>query len=119
MCSSFQPVNQDEPIIQILCEWAVSTQRWGEHRAMVVAKLLEKRQSDLVSNDNDVGDEKDSVSSAAGAPPGLPVFQPLLMHFLDSEAPVLGKSFLLYVCILPRCIVFVLIIWKPLGKRRR
>ncbi len=37
----------DEPVIQLLCEWAVSTKRTGEYRAIVVAKLLEKRQNDL------------------------------------------------------------------------
>ena len=37
----------DEPIVNLLCEWAVSTQRTGEHRAIVVAKLLEKRQNEL------------------------------------------------------------------------
>ena len=31
-------------MINLLCEWAVSTQRGGEHRAIVVAKLIEKRQ---------------------------------------------------------------------------
>ena len=39
----------DEPIVNLLCEWAVSTQRTGEHRAIVVAKLLEKRQNELSS----------------------------------------------------------------------
>ncbi len=34
-------------MIQQLCEWAVSTKRTGEHRAIVVAKLLEKRHSEL------------------------------------------------------------------------
>ena len=38
----------DEPVIELLCEWAVTTKRSGEHRALVVAKLLEKRQNELV-----------------------------------------------------------------------
>ena len=42
-----QPNSGDEPVIQLLCEWAVSTKRTGEHRAIVVAKLLEKRQNEL------------------------------------------------------------------------
>jgi Eukaryotic Mediator 12 subunit domain. len=58
---------------------------------MAVAKLLEKRQSDIMSGESDAGDEKDSVSSANGAPTGVPVFQPLLMKFLDNDAPILGK----------------------------
>lgn len=31
----------------LLCEWAVSSKRSGKHRAMVVAKLLEKRQAEI------------------------------------------------------------------------
>jgi mediator of RNA polymerase II transcription subunit 12 len=31
----------------LLIDWAVSTKRQGAHRAVVVAKLLEKRQSDI------------------------------------------------------------------------
>lgn len=90
-----QPVNQDAPTVQLLCEWAVSTCRWGEHRAMAVARLLERRQTDLAqaSENNEVPDEKDSAASSnGGPPPGLPMFQGLLMQFLDMEAPILGKA---------------------------
>ena len=45
-----QPLVSDEPIINLLIDWAVSTQRHGAHRAVVVAKLLEKRQADLRSD---------------------------------------------------------------------
>ncbi|XP_059479681.1 mediator of RNA polymerase II transcription subunit 12 isoform X2 [Neocloeon triangulifer] len=88
------PVSHDASIVQLLCEWAVSTCRWGEHRAMAVAKLLERRQSDLAqaSEPADIPDEKDSAASSNGPAPGLPVFQGLLMHFLDTEAPVLDNS---------------------------
>jgi len=91
-CGSLQTLLQDEAVVQILCEWAVSSQRSGEHRAMAVAKLLEKRQSDLMSNETDAADEKDSVSSANGVPTGIPLFQPLLMRFLDNDAPILGEN---------------------------
>ncbi|KAI5713129.1 hypothetical protein M8J76_012279 [Diaphorina citri] len=81
-------VQQDEAVVHILCEWAVSGLRFGEHRAIAVAKLLEKRQNEVTagssSNDTEPGDDKDSVSSM---PAGLPVFQPLLMKFLDQDAP--------------------------------
>ena len=40
----------DEAVINLLLEWAVSTKRTGEHRAIVVAKLLEKYQMDLTSD---------------------------------------------------------------------
>ena len=45
MC--FQPPFSEEPVVNLLCEWAVSTQRTGEYRALIVAKLLERRQSDI------------------------------------------------------------------------
>lgn len=81
---------QDSAVVEILCEWAVSAERWGEHRAMAVAKLLEKRQSEVTGENND-NDDKDSVCSN-GNPPILPIFQPLLMKFLDVDAPVLDNS---------------------------
>ncbi len=37
----------DEPIIKLLIDWAVTTQRTGEHRAVVAAKLLERRQNEI------------------------------------------------------------------------
>ncbi len=40
----------DEPVVLLLCEWAVSTKRTGEHRAVVVASLLEKRQNEITSD---------------------------------------------------------------------
>jgi len=40
----------DKAVINLLLEWAVSTKRTGEHRAIVVAKLLEKYQMDLTSD---------------------------------------------------------------------
>ncbi|XP_076661232.1 mediator complex subunit kohtalo [Halictus rubicundus] len=81
---------QDSAVVEILCEWAVSAERWGEHRAMAVAKLLEKRQSEVTGETND-NDDKDSVCSN-GNPPVLPIFQPLLMKFLDMDAPVLDNT---------------------------
>lgn len=93
---------QDAPIVQILCEWAVSWQRWGEHRAMAVALLLDKRQNEITSSENDNGqtsnsDDKDSMCSGNGYN-GVPVFQQILMSFLDNDAPVLGKE--VYICVL-------------------
>lgn len=37
----------DDAVVALLCEWAVSYKRSGRHRAMVVAKLLEKRQAEI------------------------------------------------------------------------
>lgn len=90
----------DAPIVQILCEWAVSCKRWGEHRAMAVAWLLDKRQSEVVPNEQDPSsamDDKESVGSGGGGgggnatATGIPVFQSILMHFLDNDAPVLNE----------------------------
>ena len=74
---------EDEAVVLILCEWAVSSQRSGEHRAFVAAKLLEQRQTDLVSPDGGEGKEEEEGYFVSGPP----VFQPLLFKFLDTEAP--------------------------------
>ena len=47
-CTYQNPPN-DDAIVKLLCEWAVSTKRTGEHRALVVATILEKRQSELTA----------------------------------------------------------------------
>ena len=80
---------QEEPIVEILCEWAVSNVRYGEHRAMAVAMLLEKRQAHLTGEGGDC-DDKDSISSGNVVQNSLPIFQGLLMKFLDNDAPILG-----------------------------
>ena len=88
---------QDEAIVHILCEWAISNLRTGEHRAIAVARLLEKRQTEILNpgsfctppNDNDMSDDRDSVSSI---PVPFPIFQPVLMKYLDQHAPVLGNE---------------------------
>lgn len=89
-----QQIEKDEPIVNLLCWWAVSGNRYGEHRAIAVAKLLERRNNQVMQGqDGDNTDDKDSVTSVTT---GLPVFQPLLMKFLDHDAPILGKKNLLF-----------------------
>lgn len=90
--------SQDTAIVQILCEWAVSTQRWGEHRAMAVARLLDKRQNEVFSLESEgygqsgnANDDKDSVCSG-GQLGGTPIFQQILMSFLDHDAPILDEN---------------------------
>jgi mediator of RNA polymerase II transcription subunit 12 len=99
--------------VNLLCEWAVSTQRTGEHRAVIVAKLLEKRQNEIGSevgqvsfsktpilcflfeqkfSDLDLGDERDSVASEMIGGGGSTPFQMLLMNFLDKKAPLLDDN---------------------------
>jgi len=106
---------EDEPIVRLLCEWAVTTKRTGEHRALVVAKLLEKRQTELTvekesevneENDNEINNNNNNNSTPAAnttspttnATNGTkcssevnltsPIFQNLLLSFLDNQAPV-------------------------------
>ncbi|XP_063298596.1 mediator of RNA polymerase II transcription subunit 12-like protein [Pelobates fuscus] len=83
----------DEAVVTLLCEWAVSCKRSGKHRAMVVAKLLEKRQMEIEAErcgESEVSDEKESISSASLAGSSLPIFQNVLLRFLDSQAPSLS-----------------------------
>jgi len=40
----------EEILLHTLCDWAVSAMRSGEHRAFVVAKLLERRQAKLIQD---------------------------------------------------------------------
>ncbi|XP_042676478.1 mediator of RNA polymerase II transcription subunit 12-like protein isoform X8 [Centrocercus urophasianus] len=83
----------DEAVVMLLCEWAVSCKRSGKHRAMVVAKLLEKRQAEIEAErcgESEVLDEKESLSSASLTSSSLPVFQNVLLRFLDTQAPSLS-----------------------------
>ncbi|EHB15208.1 Mediator of RNA polymerase II transcription subunit 12-like protein [Heterocephalus glaber] len=83
----------DEAVVMLLCEWAVSCKRSGKHRAMAVAKLLEKRQAEIEAErcgESEVLDEKESISSASLAGSGLPIFQNVLLRFLDTQAPSLS-----------------------------
>lgn len=79
--------DQESAVVKLLCEWAVSPERTGEHRALAVAALLDRRQSDISSStDQDtIIDDRDSSSSMPGGPP---MFQSLLMKFLDTDAPI-------------------------------
>lgn len=83
--------DQESSVVKVLCEWAVSPERAGEHRALAVAALLDRRQSDSSSgneqegNNNTGTEDKDSNCSISGGPP---MFQSLLMKFLDTDAPV-------------------------------
>uniref|UniRef100_A0A8B9Q6H4 Mediator complex subunit 12L n=1 Tax=Apteryx owenii TaxID=8824 RepID=A0A8B9Q6H4_APTOW len=83
----------DEAVVMLLCEWAVSCKRSGKHRAMAVAKLLEKRQAEIEAErcgESEVLDEKESLSSASLTGSSLPVFQNVLLRFLDTQAPSLS-----------------------------
>ena len=70
--------HNEDATVRTLCEWAVSAQRSGEHRALVVARLIEKRQNDISTAENE---DKDGNCNP---------FQNLLLKFLDTQAPVYG-----------------------------
>lgn len=67
-----------------------------------MAILLDKRQIEVTTpspednngngNNNNPNDDKDSIASGAGLIGGLPVFQSVLMNFLDHDAPVLDEN---------------------------
>ncbi|XP_050541697.1 mediator of RNA polymerase II transcription subunit 12 isoform X2 [Daktulosphaira vitifoliae] len=91
-------IDQDQIIVKVLCEWALSSLRHGEHRGMAVARLLDKRQAEITGRESDSSvenipsgpnEDKDSVVST---PATLPLFQSLLMHFLDHDAPILENN---------------------------
>lgn len=77
----------------------INTFRWGEHRAIVVALVLDKRQIE-VTTPNDIENNsqrtdnvnEESLLSGAGLIGGTPVFQSVLMNFLDHHAPVIDES---------------------------
>ena len=75
---------EDEAVVMILCQWAVTNKRSGDHRSFIAAKLLEQRQTDLMNQDSGDNNDKDDEETYYQGPP---VFQQLLFKFLDTEAP--------------------------------
>ncbi|KAF2359628.1 Mediator complex subunit Med12 [Trinorchestia longiramus] len=73
----------EDAVVTTICEWAVTMERCGEHRAVVAARLIEKRQSFLLSQ-AEAGATNGSSSSSSSYYP----FQNLLLKFLDVQAPV-------------------------------
>ncbi|CAH1994694.1 unnamed protein product [Acanthoscelides obtectus] len=92
------PLDQDAPVVRLLCEWAVSPERTGEHRALAVAALLDRRQADVATTTGNTGngggnvgaeqDAGEGEESSCSTPGGPPPFQSFLMGFLDRDAPV-------------------------------
>ncbi|XP_056005371.1 mediator of RNA polymerase II transcription subunit 12-like protein isoform X2 [Ostrea edulis] len=87
-----KPFISDEPIIHLLIDWAVSIRRSGIYRAVVVAKLLEKRQVDIRT------EEYDSMECDGGLVDDVlvsfetPLFQGVLTSYLDDKAPVIDDN---------------------------
>lgn len=78
------PIEADAPIVLLLCKWAVGFLRSGEHRALAVAKLLEHRQSDILSSTTgDTESQNQNQSGSSEAALGIKVESP------DDDAPML------------------------------
>lgn len=112
----------EEHVVKFLCEWATTTQRTGEHRALVVARLLEKRQSEIQAialesaklncpnksnNNEDLKLSSNSANSNDKSKIGNSnqnenkgdqeevvhyTFQNILVQFLDENAPVIDEN---------------------------
>ncbi|XP_076812114.1 mediator of RNA polymerase II transcription subunit 12-like protein [Clavelina lepadiformis] len=104
--------SSEEAVIGLLCEWAITAKRLGEHRAAVVAKLLDLRQAFYEREQQPTGANiNESTSSNSSQQPGsapdmssfmetsvsqnqasrpMPRFQSLLFTFLDTQAPELN-----------------------------
>lgn len=67
---SVQMSPDDDAVVTLLCEWAVCCKRSGRHRAMVVAKLLEKRQAEIEA------EVRDALSSVSDCSLSLSLSQP-------------------------------------------
>lgn len=80
-------LSQDEAKVRLLCEWAVTHKRSGEHRSMVVSRLLERRQNELIPES-----ENESIDDREPETIPQPVFQAILLNFLDTQAPVLDDK---------------------------
>lgn len=83
-----------------MCEWALSPERTGEHRALAVAALLDRRQSDTSTNADQETTANDDKDSNCSVPAGPPMYQSLLMKFLDNDAPVPSPEDCPAVCII-------------------
>ena len=90
----------DDVVVHTLCEWAVTSMRSGEHRSFVVAKLLDRRQSEWTSqqncsqdrDDNDNDDKNSESDMYMNMNIGPPLFQNRLFQYLDSSAPKMDNS---------------------------
>ena len=90
-------------VVKLLCEWAVTNKRFGQHRAFIVAKLLERRQSELQnekeqqqqsseSSGKNKTEDKENLKTAEDNGLNIPIYQSLLMNFLDTKAPVYEEN---------------------------
>ena len=70
---------EDEAVVMILCQWAVTNKRSGDHRAFVAAKLLEQWQSDLVAGAG-AGDNTEEKEEEVFYPAEFPQHRDPALH---------------------------------------
>ncbi|CAH3150356.1 unnamed protein product [Pocillopora meandrina] len=86
----------DEAIALLLFEWAVSKYRVGKFRALAVAKILQRRQTEILEereSSQEQGEEGTSSNAVTTAASTVPPFQKVLMNFLDNYAPVVDGGY--------------------------
>ncbi len=88
--SAVSPDTLEATVVSTLCEWATTSKRSGEHRAFVVAKLLERRQAEMAPPGPEsmaVDDDGEEVVTSVNPP----YFQQHLFRYLDLDAPTLDS----------------------------
>ncbi|XP_040577805.1 mediator of RNA polymerase II transcription subunit 12-like protein isoform X2 [Lepeophtheirus salmonis] len=85
---------EDPIIVHTLCTWAVTSKRSGDHRAFVVAKILEQKQIELLSRDNEEHniDADSSMVENSIHEDNNYLFQSQLLYYLDNDAPTMSSN---------------------------
>lgn len=73
--------------LQIVCVCSTRGKEWKEGLTLLLSPPSSQR-----CGDSEVVDEKGSISSGSLSAVSAPVFQDVLMQFLDTQAPVLSTS---------------------------
>ena len=105
-------IAEDVAVVKLLCEWAVTTKRLGEYRSRIVAKLLERRQNEILQEKDNFNNEVENAeinknhvdsdnkeltngwnnnenkSTSIINNDNIPLYQNVLFEFLDQYAPV-------------------------------
>ncbi|XP_027199092.2 mediator of RNA polymerase II transcription subunit 12-like protein [Dermatophagoides pteronyssinus] len=105
-------IAEDVAIVKLLCEWAVTNKRLGEYRSRIVAKLLERRQNEILQEKDNLINEvetsesnknhgdsdskeflngwnnNENKSTSINNNDTIPIYQNVLFEFLDQYAPV-------------------------------
>lgn len=101
LLNSTDEVQLNGSVVKLLCEWAVTNKRFGQHRAFIVSKLLERRQSELQAEKENgsetaksgcKSEDKENLKSDQENGLNIPIYQSLLINFLDTKAPVYEEN---------------------------